>query len=179
MTITQTEIPGAYLIIRKPYVDKRGSFARMFCRNELEAVGINASIAQINLSANNKKGTLRGLHYQLGDAAEDKLVTCISGVIFDVCVDLREDSPTYMEWVGETLSAENGLSLYVPKGCAHGYLSLSDNAGVLYFTTQFYIPNSEGGYRYDDPSFGIKWPLEKPYIMSDKDKNWHHFKEDV
>jgi len=144
----------------------------MFCKNQLSAAGMRADIAQINLSTNLKKATLRGLHSQAGDAAEDKLVTCLAGAVYDVCVDIREDSPAYGQWVGVILSAENNMGLYVPKGCAHGYLSLTDDTAVLYFTTQFYIPNTEVGYRYDDPKFGIKWPLDEPYIISDKDKKW-------
>jgi dTDP-4-dehydrorhamnose 3,5-epimerase len=171
--IEPTKIPGAYVIWQKPFADERGSFARMFCKRELEAAGMCADIAQVNLSTNHKKGTLRGLHYQLGDAAEDKLVTCVSGAIFDVCVDVREGSPTFGQWFGETLSAENGAALYVPKGCAHGYLSLTDASGVLYFTTQFYTPGAESGYRYDDPAFGIEWPLPGPYVISEKDYNWN------
>jgi dTDP-4-dehydrorhamnose 3,5-epimerase len=172
MKITPTKIAGCFVIERNPFVDERGSFARMFCKNELESAGLCVDLAQINLSENFKKGTLRGLHFQKGDAAEDKFVTCIDGEIFDVCVDIREDSPTFGQWVGETLTLENGLGLYVPKGCAHGYLSLTDNSRVLYFTTQFYTPEAESGCRYDDPAFGIEWPLSKPFIMTDKDKNW-------
>jgi dTDP-4-dehydrorhamnose 3,5-epimerase len=144
----------------------------MFCRRELEAAGLDAEIAQANLSLNRAKGTLRGLHIQKGADAEDKLVACVCGAIYDVCVDVREESPTYGRWVGETLSDENGLALYVPKGCAHGYLSLADASQVLYFTTQYYNPEAETGFRYDDPAFGIQWPLGGPYLMSGKDRAW-------
>ncbi|MCW2278811.1 dTDP-4-dehydrorhamnose 3,5-epimerase [Heliophilum fasciatum] len=172
MNITATKIAGVYIVKREPFSDERGTFSRMFCRRELEAVGLCGEIAQMNLSTNRKKGTLRGLHSQSGNAAEDKLVTCVQGAIFDVCVDVRKDSPTYLQWVGETLSEENGIALYVPKGCAHGYLTLTDNAQVLYLVTQYYMPNTEVGYRYDDPAFGITWPIVPPYIMSEKDKSW-------
>ncbi|MCL2717273.1 MAG: dTDP-4-dehydrorhamnose 3,5-epimerase [Lachnospiraceae bacterium] len=172
MKIEATKLSGVYIIKREPLSDERGSFERMFCKKELEAAGLCADIAQINLSLNLKKGTLRGLHSQKGEAAEDKLVTCLSGAVFDVCVDVRFGSPTFGQWVGETLTDDNGYALYVPKGCAHGYLSLTDNSQVLYFTTQFYIPDSEAGYRFDDPAFGIDWPLPAPYILSGKDKLW-------
>jgi len=172
MRIHKTRIPGAHLIEREPFTDERGSFARMFCKRELEEAGLCADIAQVNLSTNYKKGALRGLHTQKGDYAEDKIVTCFKGSIYDVCVDLRNGSPTYLEWVGETLSVENGLALYIPKGCAHGYLSLTDDTMVLYFVTQFYASGAEAGYRFDDPAFGVAWPLPGPYIMSDKDSSW-------
>lgn len=169
MKIEPTKIPGAYIIEREPTSDERGSFARVFCQNELAAAGILVDIAQINLSRNHKKGTLRGLHSQKGEYAEDKLVACVSGEIFDVCVDVRENSPTFGQWAGEVLSKQNGKMLYVPKGCAHGYLTLSDDTQVLYFVTQFYTPGTEVGYRFDDPAFGIDWPLAAPFVMSEKD----------
>ncbi|TCL36124.1 dTDP-4-dehydrorhamnose 3,5-epimerase [Anaerospora hongkongensis] len=172
MNIIATKISGVYVVKREPFADERGTFSRMFCRRELEAAGLCGDIAQINLSTNRNKGTLRGLHSQSGNASEDKLVTCVQGAIFDVCVDVRKESPTYGEWVGETLSAENGVGLYIPKGCAHGYVSLTDDTQVLYFTTQFYQPNTEEGYRFDDPAFGIEWPISGPYILSEKDKAW-------
>jgi len=176
MKFKETKIPGAYIIEYAPFRDERGSFARLFCKNEFEAAGLCADLCQINLSTNVKKGTLRGLHYQKGDYAEDKLVTCARGSVFDVCVDVREGSPTFGQWVGETLTDENGLALYIPKGCAHGYLTLREDAHVLYFTTQFYTPEADSGYRYDDPAFGIEWPLPKPYIMSGKDGGWGYLK---
>lgn len=176
MTITQTKIPGAYIIKREPFVDFRGSFARMFCKDEFAAVGIDMDIAQINLSVNNKKGTLRGLHYQQGTAAEDKLVTCISGAVFDVCVDVRSSSPTFMQYHGETLSAENGLAMYIPKGCAHGFVTLQDNCSLVYLMSEFYVPNSSSGYRYDDPAFNINWQTEAPYIISEQDLMWGYIR---
>ncbi|WP_094606111.1 dTDP-4-dehydrorhamnose 3,5-epimerase [Sporomusa silvacetica DSM 10669] len=176
MNITLTKISGVYIVKREPFSDERGTFSRMFCRRELEAAGLCGEIAQMNLSTNRKKGTLRGLHSQSGNAAEDKLVTCVQGAIFDVCVDVRKDSPTYLQWVGETLSEENGFGLYVPKGCAHGYLTLTDDTQVLYLVTQYYTPNTEVGYRFDDPAFGITWPIVAPYIMSEKDKSWEYYR---
>jgi len=171
MEINETSLPGVYIIKRKPFIDERGSFYRMFCRRELEAVGLCGEIAQVNLSVNKWKGTLRGLHSQKEAHAEDKIVTCINGEIYDVCVDVRKGSSSYGQYHGETLTAENGLSLYIPKGFAHGYLSLTDNTSTLYFTTQYYQPGAEVGYKYNDPRFGIKWPLKPPYIISDKDND--------
>jgi dTDP-4-dehydrorhamnose 3,5-epimerase len=172
MKIEPTGLSGVYIIKRESIIDERGSFTRMFCRQELEAAGLIGEIAQVNLSANGRKGTLRGLHSQRGEDAEDKIVTCMAGAVFDVCVDVREGSPTFGKWFGTELSPENGLALYVPKGFAHGYLTLTEGAHVLYFVTQYYKPGAEEGYRYNDPAFGIAWPLGPPYIISDKDNNW-------
>ena len=174
LIIENTTISGAFVINYEPFIDERGAFTRMFCKQELEAHGLDAQIAQMNLSVNNKKGTLRGLHSQTGDAMEDKLVTCLDGSVFDVCVDVRKNSPTFGHWVGKVLSSENGVALYIPKGCAHGYLSLSDDSRLLYLTTQYYQPTMESGYRFDDPVFSIDWPLPGPYILSAKDANWEY-----
>jgi len=174
MKIEPTKIPGAYVIKREPFTDERGSFARMFCKKELEAVGMRADIAQVNLSTNYKKGTLRGLHLQKDNAAEDKMVACLSGAIFDVCIDVRKDSPTFGQWTGETLSAENGAALHIPKGCAHGFVTLQDNCQLLYFMSEFYDPNSTCGFRYDEPFFSIDWPIKGPYILSEQDSKWEY-----
>jgi dTDP-4-dehydrorhamnose 3,5-epimerase len=144
----------------------------MFCKQELVGAGLCGDIAQINLSTNNSVGTLRGLHSQQGEDAEDKIVTCTSGKIFDVCVDVRENSKNFGKWFGIGLSPENGLALYVPKGFAHGYLTLCANAHVLYMVTQFYKQGAEQGYRFDDPKFSIDWPLKQPFIISAKDSSW-------
>lgn len=173
MRIEATNIPDTYLIYREPFTDERGSFVRMFCKHEFEATGLCADIAQINLSTNHKKGTLRGLHLQ-NDAAEDKLVTCVNGAIFDVCVDVRKNSPTFGQWIGETLSAENGAALYVPKGCAHGYVTLQDNCQLVYFMSEFYKPNTACGFMYDEPLFSIIWPINVPYILSEQDSKWEY-----
>jgi len=172
MKIEPAAITGVYLIKREPFIDERGTFARMYCSRELQEKGLCGNIAQVNLSTNIKKGTIRGMHYQSGDDAEDKIVTCVSGAVFDVCIDVRENSPTFGKWVGETLSPENGLALYVPKGFAHGYLTLTENTHVLYFVTQFYKPGAEKGYRFDEPLFDINWPLPPPYSVSEKDLGW-------
>ena len=179
MKITKTKIADAYIIKHDPHTDERGSFCRVFCKNELQAAGLCGDMVQANISANIKRGTLRGLHSQQSEFAEDKLVTCIRGSIFDVCADVRKDSPTYKQWVGLELSESNGYALYVPKGCAHGYLSLTDDTHVLYFVSEFYVASSEVGYKWDDPAFGIDWATHAtpPYTISDKDMSWQPISE--
>ncbi|MDR1663962.1 MAG: dTDP-4-dehydrorhamnose 3,5-epimerase [Clostridiales bacterium] len=169
MVITKTKIDGVYIVERKPFKDERGWFTRIVDVAELKEAGMYADFVQINLCQSYKKGTVRGLHSQVGDAAEDKLVSCIRGAVFDVCVDVRPQSPTYGQYVGEVLSEDNNRMLYVPKGCAHGYMSITDDSMALYFVSQFYTPKAEKGYRFDDPFFNIKWPVEPPYIVSAKD----------
>jgi dTDP-4-dehydrorhamnose 3,5-epimerase len=151
--------------------DPRGFFARTFCAQEFEAHGLKPTVAQCNLSYNYKKGTLRGMHYQLPPAAETKLIRCISGAIYDVIIDMRPESPTYLQHIGVELSAENRRALYVPEMFAHGYQALTDGAEVVYQVGEFYTPGYERGLRYDDPFFNIQWPTEVT-VISDKDKNW-------
>ena len=177
MLIKPTHIPGAYIVSREPFDDERGSFARVFCKKEFEAAGLCNEITQVSLCTNHKKGTLRGLHLQKGSSAEDKLVTCVNGMVFDVCVDVRDGSPTYGQWIGETLSSEKCEALFIPKGCAHGYLSMSDNCQLMYFVTEYYNPDSADGYMYDDPVFSINWPMNGPYILSDHDLAWDYIKK--
>jgi dTDP-4-dehydrorhamnose 3,5-epimerase len=170
--ILKTDIKGCYKLTRKPFRDERGQFARMFDMNELKDVGINFNIVNVNYSSNKEKGVLRGLHSQTGEFAEDKLVACVNGEILDVCVDVNENSPTYGKFVSAVLSEENDTMLLVPKGCAHGYLALTENTKIIYFVTQFYSGPSEKGYMYNDPFFDINWEdfLPPPYILSEKDK---------
>jgi dTDP-4-dehydrorhamnose 3,5-epimerase len=170
MKFEKTKLDGVHIVTREPFADERGTFARMFCKRQLETVGLCGEIAQMNLSTNKLKGTLRGLHTQVGEFAEDKFVTCIRGAVFDVAVDIRAGSTTFGQWVGTELSAENGTALYVPKGFAHGYLTLADDVWVQYFVTKFYSPGAEKGYCYNDPVFGIDWPGEIT-VVSEKDKN--------
>ena len=177
MKIISTYLSGVYIIKRTPSTDERGSFSRMFCKNEFKAVGITTNIAQINLSVNYKKHTLRGLHYQNDEAAEDKVITCINGEIYDVCVDIRKDSPTFGKWIGKMLSAENGLSLYIPKGFAHGFLTLKNNCHIIYFMSEFYKPGNSAGFKYDEPVFSIEWPIKGPFIISEQDRNWEYIKK--
>ena len=168
MIFTETPLAGAYVIALEPREDERGFFARAFCKNELAEHGLPNEIVQANLSFNHKRGTLRGMHMQVPPHGEDKMVRCIAGAIWDAIVDLRPGSPTYLKWFGVELSAANRLMLYVPKGFAHGYQSLTDGSEVLYMVTQFYTPGAERGLRWNDPAFGIPWPVSDP-ILSPKD----------
>ena len=174
MIFTETKLPGAYLIDIEKRGDQRGFFARAWCRKEFEAHGLTPHVVQANISLSKWKGTLRGMHYQVAPYAEAKSVRCIRGAIYDVIIDLRPDSPTYMQWLGVELTAENYRMLYVPEGFAHGFQTLVDNTEVTYLVSQFYTPEAEGGARYDDPAFGIEWPLEVQ-IISDKDKSWPNY----
>jgi dTDP-4-dehydrorhamnose 3,5-epimerase len=168
MIFTETPLAGAFVIALEPRDDERGFFARAFCRNELAEHGLESTVAQANLSYNHKRGTLRGMHMQAPPHGEDKMVRCVAGAIWDAIVDLRPGSPTYLKWFGVELSAANRLMLYVPKGFAHGYQSLTDGSEVLYMVTQFYTPGAELGLRWNDPAFGIPWPVADP-ILSPKD----------
>ncbi|KAF3884517.1 MULTISPECIES: dTDP-4-dehydrorhamnose 3,5-epimerase [Nostocales] len=171
MIFTKTELQGAYIIDLDQKPDSRGFFARTFCAQEFEAHGLKPTVAQCNLSFNYKKGTLRGMHYQLPPAAETKLIRCISGAIYDVIIDMRPESPTYLQHIGVELTAENRRALYVPEMFAHGYQALTDGAEVVYQVGEFYTPGYERGLRYDDPFFNIQWPVEVT-VISEKDKNW-------
>jgi dTDP-4-dehydrorhamnose 3,5-epimerase len=171
MRFIPTVLSGSYLIEPEPREDTRGAFLRSFCREEFQAHGLDFLTAQCNISENYVKGTLRGMHFQKTPFSEIKLVRCISGAVFDVIVDLRRDSATYLKWHGVELSAKNRLSLYVPKDFAHGYLALEDNSVVFYQVSEFYHPEVEGGIRWDDPAVEIVWPF-KPLVISEKDCGW-------
>jgi len=168
---TETKLPGAYLIDIEKRGDQRGFFARGWCQKEFEAHDLIPRVVQTNISLSKRKGTLRGMHYQVAPYAEAKLVRCTRGALYDVIIDLRPDSPTHMQWLGVELSAENYKMLYVPEGFAHGFQTLVDNTEVTYQVSQFYTPEAEGGVRYNDPAFGIEWPLEVQ-VISDKDQSW-------
>ena len=170
MVITALDIKGAFLIERKPNRDERGYFARLYCENEFRESGICMPIRQINLCENKEKGTLRGLHLQKGRHAEDKVVSCTRGRIYDVCADVREDSPTYLKYCAYELSEDNGRMLFIPKGCAHGYVTLEEDSQLLYLMSEFYVSEDAGGYRYDDPALGIAWPITENLVMSHKDR---------
>lgn len=170
MIFTETSIKGAYIIDVKKIEDERGFFGRAFCQHEMKAHGLNETVAQTNLSHNKTKGTLRGLHYQAAPHEESKLVRCTRGRLFDVLVDLREGSETYCQWFGTELSADSFRMLYVPEGCAHGFLTLEDNTDIMYQVSSFYAPGAEKGLLWNDPAFGIEWPME-PVVISDKDRN--------
>lgn len=170
MIFKETFLKGAFVIKLDEMQDERGFFARAWCKHEFEENGLNSNLVQCNLSYNYKKNTLRGMHFQHKPYEETKLVRCIRGSIYDVIIDLRQDSLTYKKWFGLRLSAENRKALYVPKGFAHGYLTLEDNSEVFYQATEFYNPECEDAVRWNDPVFGIEWPIrEDEIIISEKD----------
>ena len=171
MNFYETPVRGSFIVELEPQNDARGSFARAFCAQEFEAHGLNPVIAQANLSGNYMKGTMRGLHYQIAPATEEKLVRCIRGSIYDVIVDLRPGSSTYLSWYGLELSPENGRALYVPAMCAHGCQSLTDDTEILYLISGAHSPEYARGIRYDDPALSIEWPLPVT-MVSDKDASW-------
>jgi len=169
MIFTETKLKGAFLIDVKRIEDERGFFGRSYCKNEFEAQGLNTNSVQSNVSFNLKKGTLRGMHMQTAPFGETKTVRCTRGSIYDVIIDMRPDSDTFMKWIGAELSGTNYRMLYVPEGFAHGFITLEDDTHVTYQVTQFYNPGAEQCYRWDDPAFNIEWPIE-PQIISEKDR---------
>jgi len=168
LTITETPFEGLYVVEAHPFIDHRGEWGRVFCQNELASILGNRHILNINFSKTSKKGTLRGMHYQLHPMAEMKLIRCLNGKIFDVAIDLRTDSKTYLQWYGIELSGENRRLFVIPEGFAHGFQALTDNVEMLYLHTQFYSQELERGIRYNDPMLSIDWPLE-PTGMSERD----------
>jgi len=162
-------IEGAALIELSPFSDERGLFSRLYCKSFFESNGLSFHPAQINHSTSNTQGTLRGLHYQLSPFEEIKVVTCLQGEIFDVILDLRKESPTFEQHYSLTLSSEKREALLVPKGCAHGFLTLQENTDVLYFVSAPYSPSHEKGIRYNDPKYRISWPFN-PLVISEKDQ---------
>ncbi len=170
MKYTGTDIDGVFVVETDIIGDHRGSFKRVFCEDELRDVVGDRAIVQMNHSVTAKKGALRGLHYQNAPHAEMKLVRCLKGRVFDVAVDLRPDSPTYLRYHAEELSPENAKMLVIPEGCAHGFQALEDDCELLYLHTAAYAQSAEGGARYDDPAIGIDWPLPVTDI-SERDEN--------
>jgi dTDP-4-dehydrorhamnose 3,5-epimerase len=178
MIFTETKLKGAYIIELKKLGDERGFFARAFCKKEYEEFNLPNNIVQINNSLSKDKGTLRGMHYQLAPKGEDKVVRCIKGSLYDVILDIRPDSETFGEWFGIELSAENRKMLFVPKGFAHGFITLEEDTEAFYLVTEYYSPEHERAIRWDDPKFGIEWPI-KPLIISDKDMKHPDFNADI
>lgn len=172
MIFNPLDIDGAWRIELDKHSDERGFFARAFCAEEFEQHGLESRFVQTNLSGNVRKHTLRGLHLQTEPYGEVKVVRCTRGAVFDVFVDLRPDSPGYRRWCGMELTPDNGLMLYIPRGCAHGYQTLRDDTDVLYFVSAPYQPGSERGVRWDDPALAIDWPEKKNVILSEKDRAW-------
>jgi dTDP-4-dehydrorhamnose 3,5-epimerase len=171
----QTKVNGAFAIELERRVDDRGTFARVWCARELEAHGLCARLAQCSVSTNARRNTLRGMHYSVPPHAEAKVVRCVRGAVYDVLLDLRADSPSYLSWFAETLTADNGLALYVPEGVAHGFQTLEDGSDVLYQMSEFYDPACARGVRWDDPAFAIEWPPGER-VMSDRDRNYPGFR---
>jgi dTDP-4-dehydrorhamnose 3,5-epimerase len=171
MRFQESELSGAFILHLEERKDERGFFARTYCARELDQHGLNPRVVQCNMSFNRKAGVVRGMHYQLAPAAEAKLVRCTRGAIYDVIVDMRPDSPTYLQHIGVELSAENRAALYVPEMFAHGFQALWDDTEVLYQVSEFYTPEAERGLRHDDPALGIQWPLPVSEISA-KDAAW-------
>jgi dTDP-4-dehydrorhamnose 3,5-epimerase len=171
MKFHATPLKGAYLVELEKRGDDRGFFARFFCEKEFGAQGLETRFVQVNNSLSAKAGTLRGLHYQLPPSGEVKLVRAIRGRLWDVIVDLRAGSPSFGKWFGAELNDENRLMMYVPRGFAHAFITLSDNVEALYMVSAFYAPEAERGVRWNDPAIGIEWPIQ-PVEISDKDKSW-------
>ena len=171
MRFTETPIAGVWVIDPDFHEDDRGRFFRAWCLRELTEHGINFVPVQANMGFSVLKGTVRGMHFQVEPAVEAKLVRCTRGAMFDVALDIRTDSPTYGQWFGTELTMDNGRMLYVPERCAHGYQSLGDRTEMYYLTSQFYTPGAVRGARFDDPHFGIQWPLG-PSAVSVQDRNW-------
>jgi len=174
MIFREINLKGAFIIELEKVEDERGFFARSWCQKEFQDHGLNPCIAQCNISYNKKKGTLRGMHYQIAPYEEAKVVSCINGAVYDVIIDLRPDSSTYCQWYGVELSSDNYKMFYIPFGLAHGFQTLKDNTVVLYQMSEFYHPESARGVRWNDPAFGVKWPI-KNSIVSTRDNQFPDF----
>lgn len=174
MIFSETELPGVIVVELEKRRDERGFFARSFCTEEFAGHGLVSHFPQANVSFNREKGTLRGLHYQAEPKPEPKLVRCTRGAIFDVAVDLRRDSPGYRRWTGHELSADNHMGLYVPPGCAHGFVTLEQDSEVSYLMGEVYHEGLARGVRWNDPAFAIDWPLA-PAVISDRDAAYPDF----
>jgi dTDP-4-dehydrorhamnose 3,5-epimerase len=174
LIFTETKLRGAFVIQPERLEDDRGFFARTYCVRELERAGIDSRVVQRSLSYNHRRGTLRGMHYQGAPHEENKIVSCIRGAIYDVIVDVRASSPTRGEWFAIALDADSATALFVPAGCAHGFITLADDTTVSYDISNFYHPESAHGFRYDDPAFSIAWPLE-PLVIAERDQLFPRF----
>jgi dTDP-4-dehydrorhamnose 3,5-epimerase len=174
MVFTETPLKGAFMIDLEKRGDERGFFARAYCEQEFGKNGLITRFVQVNNSLSAQKGTLRGMHYQLAPKAETKVVRCIRGALYDAILDLRQGSPTFGQSFGAELSAENRRMMYVPKGFAHGFFTLTDDTEAFYFVDEFYAPECERGIRWDDPQFSIAWPGQ-PVVLSDKDRSHRDF----
>ena len=175
MTFTETTLAGVWLVEADEFLDARGVFTRAWVPEPFAARGLETALAQASLSSNHRRGTIRGLHYQTPPFEEVKVIRAIRGAVYDVAVDLRPDSPTYLKWQGVELTAANRLMLYVPRGCAHGYQTLSDAAEILYFVSAPYSPEHQRGIRWNDPAVAIAWPLGPPTSISERDQRFPDF----
>jgi dTDP-4-dehydrorhamnose 3,5-epimerase len=171
----ETRLRGAFVIGPEIFEDERGFFARSFSEKEFEAHGINPRMAECNISFNKKRHTIRGMHFQSDPHAQAKLVRCTRGAIYDVIVDLRPASPTFKQWIGEELTAENRRMLYIPTGFAHGFQTLEDNTEIFYQVSDFYAPASAGGVRWNDPAFAIQWPSTDGITINQRDQSYPDF----
>ncbi len=179
MRFVDTPIAGVYVVELERFEDERGFFARAWCRDELAAAGLTADLAQCSLSRNTVAGTLRGMHYQRSPHEEAKLVRCTRGAIFDVALDLRPRSATHGRWFGAELDAASGHALYIPEGCGHGFQTLVDETDVFYAISAPYAPEAAAGVRWDDPAFGIAWPVASSRTISDRDLAWPDYRPGV
>lgn len=175
MKFTETPIAGAWLVALEPRGDERGSFARSFCTSEFVQHGLETGYVQQNVSRSARKGTLRGMHFQLGAHAEAKLIRCATGAVYDVLIDIRPASPTYGKWFGAELSGDNHVQMYAPPGVAHGFITLCDDVEVTYLVSRAYAPGQEGGLRYNDPAFEIDWPTAVT-VIAPRDAAWPDFR---
>jgi dTDP-4-dehydrorhamnose 3,5-epimerase len=174
MNFTSLQIPGAFLVEPRPIEDERGFFARAWCEIEMREHGCTARIRQTNMAFNRRRGTLRGLHYQTAPHDEAKFIRCVRGAIFDVIVDLRPESPSFRSWFGVELTQDNRRALFVPEGCATGYLTLVDDVEIFYDTSALFERSAARGVKFDDPAFGIQWP-SSPTLISEQDRTWPAF----
>ena len=176
MNFIPTSLMGSFVIEPNVFTDDRGWFARFYCKNEFKEIGHDKEWVQLNHSVTNKKGTIRGMHFQVNPYREIKMVKCTAGEIYDVIIDLRRDSSTFLKWFGVELSAKNRKMLYIPEGFAHGFQCITDDCELIYHHTEFYTPNSEGGIRFDDPMIDINWPLPVS-IISPRDESHPYLDE--
>lgn len=176
ITVSETELDGVLIVEPKVFGDNRGWFMETYSRRDFEDAGITAEFVQDNRSFSSKKGIIRGLHFQRNPMCQAKLLTCLKGEILDVAVDLRKDSPTYKKWISVKLTAENKKQIFIPKGFAHGFLTLTDDVEIMYKCDELYSPECDGGIRFDDPEIGVEWGVENP-LLSEKDKNAPYLKD--